>query len=137
MAVARGVSPEAVEAEYADRSGYARFKEDAGSAVAEYLAPIRERYEAIRPGRDAARIGPARGAEGPGDLIEDGRDRGRPHGPRAGLGGSVTPSAGSDDRPEERAAFAVELPVFSGPFTVLADLLLDQKIDVCDVRSRR
>lgn len=29
--------------------------------------------------------------------------------------------------------FAVELPVFSGPFRVLADLLLDQKIDVCDV----
>jgi len=30
-------------------------------------------------------------------------------------------------------AFAVELPAFSGPFRVLADLLLDQKIDVCDV----
>ncbi len=29
--------------------------------------------------------------------------------------------------------FAVELPVFAGPFRVLADLLLDQKIDVCDV----
>jgi segregation and condensation protein A len=36
---------------------------------------------------------------------------------------------------EERtdAGFAVELPVFAGPFRVLADLLLDQKIDVCDV----
>lgn len=31
------------------------------------------------------------------------------------------------------AGFAVELPVFVGPFRVLADLLLDQKIDVCDV----
>jgi segregation and condensation protein A len=30
-------------------------------------------------------------------------------------------------------AFAVELPAFSGPFRVLADLLLEQKIDVCDV----
>jgi segregation and condensation protein A len=29
--------------------------------------------------------------------------------------------------------FAVELPVFSGPFRVLADLILDQKVDVCDV----
>ena len=38
-----------LEAEYADGSGYARFKEDAGSAVSEYLGPIRERYEAIRP----------------------------------------------------------------------------------------
>lgn len=34
---------------------------------------------------------------------------------------------------EERAGFAVELPVFAGPFRVLADLLLEQKIDVCDV----
>jgi tryptophanyl-tRNA synthetase len=49
MAVARGVSPEAVEAEYGDGSGYARFKEEAGTSVAEYLGPIRERYEAIRP----------------------------------------------------------------------------------------
>jgi segregation and condensation protein A len=30
-------------------------------------------------------------------------------------------------------AFAVELPVFEGPFAVLADLILEQKIDVCDV----
>ncbi len=29
--------------------------------------------------------------------------------------------------------FAIELPAFVGPFRVLADLLLDQKIDVCDV----
>jgi segregation and condensation protein A len=38
---------------------------------------------------------------------------------------------------EERAApaapFAVELPVFVGPFRLLADLILDQKVDVCDV----
>lgn len=36
---------------------------------------------------------------------------------------------------EERGAgsFAVELPVFTGPFRLLADLILDQKVDVCDV----
>lgn len=33
--------------------------------------------------------------------------------------------------------FAVELPVFVGPFRTLADLLLDQKIDVCDVSIAR
>ena len=33
----------------------------------------------------------------------------------------------------DREAFAVELPIFSGPFRVLADLILDQKVDVCDV----
>jgi tryptophanyl-tRNA synthetase len=49
MAVAQGIGPEEVEREYADEPGYARFKEDVGAAVADYLRPIRERYEAIRP----------------------------------------------------------------------------------------
>lgn len=31
------------------------------------------------------------------------------------------------------STFAVELPVFTGPFRLLADLILEQKIDVCDV----
>jgi segregation and condensation protein A len=31
------------------------------------------------------------------------------------------------------AGFAVEVPGFSGPFRLLADLILDQKVDVCDV----
>src|SRR5438552_1416505 len=29
--------------------------------------------------------------------------------------------------------FVVELPLFSGPFRLLADLVLDQRMDVCDV----
>ena len=29
--------------------------------------------------------------------------------------------------------FLVELPVFSGPFRLLAELILDQKMYVCDV----
>jgi segregation and condensation protein A len=33
----------------------------------------------------------------------------------------------------ETTTFAVELPIFVGPFRLLADLILDQKIDVCDV----
>jgi segregation and condensation protein A len=37
----------------------------------------------------------------------------------------------TDERTD--TGFAVELPAFVGPFRVLADLLLDQKIDVCDV----
>ncbi len=42
----------------------------------------------------------------------------------------------SDDRARAEP-YAVELPVFVGPFRVLADLLLDQKIDVCDVPIAR
>ena len=30
-------------------------------------------------------------------------------------------------------AFTVELPAFTGPFRVLAELILEQKVDVCDV----
>jgi segregation and condensation protein A len=36
------------------------------------------------------------------------------------------------DRPET-GTFAVELPVFTGPFRLLTDLILEQKVDVCDV----
>jgi segregation and condensation protein A len=39
----------------------------------------------------------------------------------------------NEERTETAGSFAVELPVFVGPFKLLADLLLDQKIDVCDV----
>ena len=39
---------------------------------------------------------------------------------------SVEPSEGA-------STFAVDLPVFVGPFRLLTDLILDQKIDVCDV----
>ncbi len=49
VAVARGVAPEDVEREYAGEPGYARFKEAVGEAVAEYLRPIREAYDTIRP----------------------------------------------------------------------------------------
>src|SRR5438093_1342055 len=34
----------------------------------------------------------------------------------------------------QAGGFAVELPVFSGPFRLLADLILEQKVDVCDVQ---
>jgi segregation and condensation protein A len=43
-----------------------------------------------------------------------------------------TAGSGSAERPDG-GAFAVELPVFTGAFKVLADLILEQKIDVCDV----
>ena len=48
MAVVRGVTPEEIEQEYARGPGYARFKDDVGAAVAEYLQPIRTAYDAIR-----------------------------------------------------------------------------------------
>jgi tryptophanyl-tRNA synthetase len=47
LAVARGVTPEAIEAEF-DGSGYGDFKAAVAEAVIEWLAPVRERYEALR-----------------------------------------------------------------------------------------
>jgi segregation and condensation protein A len=41
------------------------------------------------------------------------------------------------DEPEVSSTFTVELPVFHGPFRVLTDLILDQKVDVCDVPIAR
>jgi segregation and condensation protein A len=34
----------------------------------------------------------------------------------------------------QEPGFTVELPVFTGPFRLLADLILEQKVDVCDIR---
>ena len=47
LAVARGTTPEAIEAEFAG-ARYGDFKVAVGDAVVEYLAPVRERYEALR-----------------------------------------------------------------------------------------
>jgi len=40
----------------------------------------------------------------------------------------------SEPQGEAAGTFSVELPVFAGPFRLLADLLLEQKVDVCDVQ---
>jgi tryptophanyl-tRNA synthetase len=47
LSVVRGVSPEAVEAEF-DGKGYGDFKGTAGEEIAEYLRPVRERYAELR-----------------------------------------------------------------------------------------
>jgi tryptophanyl-tRNA synthetase len=47
LAVVRGVAPEEIEREFAG-AGYGEFKAAVGEGVAAYLAPVRERYEALR-----------------------------------------------------------------------------------------
>jgi tryptophanyl-tRNA synthetase len=47
LAVARGVRPEEIEREFEGR-GYGEFKRAVGEAVAELLAPVRERYAELR-----------------------------------------------------------------------------------------
>jgi tryptophanyl-tRNA synthetase len=62
QAVARGVSPEEVESEF-DGSGYGDFKGAVAEAVVEFLAPIRQRYEELRPDEAALEEALTDGAE--------------------------------------------------------------------------
>jgi tryptophanyl-tRNA synthetase len=63
LAAVRGVPPEAIEKEYAEATGYAAFKEAVAEAVTAELAPIRERYEQIRPDQASLEAALAEGAE--------------------------------------------------------------------------
>ena len=62
LAVARGTTPDQVEADF-EGSGYGDFKGAVAEAVVEFLAPIRERYEQLRPDEPALEDALAAGAE--------------------------------------------------------------------------
>ncbi|MGH2956525.1 MAG: tryptophan--tRNA ligase, partial [Solirubrobacterales bacterium] len=62
LAVARETTPEEVEGEF-DGSGYGDFKAAVAEAVVSYLAPVRERYEELRPDETALEEALAAGAE--------------------------------------------------------------------------
>src|SRR5215210_4693129 len=62
LAVARGISEEDVEREF-DGSGYGDFKAAVAEAVVDYLAPVRERYEELRPAEAALEQTLTSGAE--------------------------------------------------------------------------
>jgi tryptophanyl-tRNA synthetase len=70
MAVARAVEPERIEAEFGGQ-GYGTFKEAVGEALVELLAPVRERYEQLRPDEAALREALAAGAERAGAIAAD------------------------------------------------------------------
>jgi tryptophanyl-tRNA synthetase len=61
-AVTRGVSPEDVEREF-EGQGYGAFKQSVGEAVAELLAPLRERYRELRADPGAIEAALRQGAE--------------------------------------------------------------------------
>jgi len=62
LAAVRGVAPEAIESEFAD-SRYGDFKVAVGEAVADYLAPVRERYGDLRADEGVLEGMLAQGAE--------------------------------------------------------------------------
>jgi tryptophanyl-tRNA synthetase len=61
-AVARGIEPAAVEAEF-DGAGYGDFKKAVAEAVVDYLTPVQERYAELRPDEAALEAILAAGAE--------------------------------------------------------------------------
>jgi tryptophanyl-tRNA synthetase len=65
MAVAQNRTPEDIEGEFAG-AGYGQFKAAVADAVVSYLAPVRERYNELRP--DEARIE---------SVLEEGAERAR------------------------------------------------------------
>jgi tryptophanyl-tRNA synthetase len=78
LAVARGVGPEEIEAEF-EGAGYGDFKKVVAEGVAEMLAPVRERYEELRPDEAALEAALAAGAERAraicGPVVAEVRDR--------------------------------------------------------------
>src|SRR5205807_174778 len=78
LAAVRGVQAAAVEGEFAD-AGYGDFKGAVAAAVIDYLAPVRERYQALR-GEEAAleatlEAGAARASAMAAQTLADVRER--------------------------------------------------------------
>jgi tryptophanyl-tRNA synthetase len=62
LAVARGTSEDEIEREF-DGSGYGDFKTAVAEAVVDFLAPVRERYDELRPDQDTLEETLTTGAE--------------------------------------------------------------------------
>jgi tryptophanyl-tRNA synthetase len=92
LAVARAVTPDAVEAELADARGYGDLKAAVATAVVDYLAPVRERYTELRADEDALEAilldGASRAREIAAATLADVRER-MGVGPAGGRGGHL------------------------------------------------
>ncbi len=70
LAAVRGTTPEAIEAEFA-QARYGDFKTAVAESVVDYLAPVRERYEALRADEPELERILAAGAEKAGVIAAD------------------------------------------------------------------
>ena len=97
LAVARGTTEDEIEGEF-EGSGYGDFKGAVAEAVVEFLAPVRERYEELRPDEAALEAGPrGRSREGARDRLGDSRRGALGDGHRARL----TPNVPLADPPSK------------------------------------
>ena len=129
MSVATGEPIDAIEARY-DGAGYGQFKEDVGEAVVALLAPIQERYRALRADEPSCAASSRQGAEQRARSVSARRSRrctsawassAPPERQRLEpdlvaerrhlVGGQLAPLARREpDRAEPRIAPAVEVP---------------------------
>jgi tryptophanyl-tRNA synthetase len=70
LAAVRGSTPEQIEQEF-DGSGYGAFKTAVADAVVAYLAPVRERYQALREDEGALEWTLAEGAAKAGAIAAE------------------------------------------------------------------
>jgi tryptophanyl-tRNA synthetase len=79
LAVVRGTTPAAIEAEYPGSQRYGDFKTTVGEEVAAWLAPVRERYLDLREDTEAIEeflaVGAAKAQEIAAGVVADVRDR--------------------------------------------------------------
>ena len=121
---------------------YGELKTAVGDAVAEWLAPVRERYAELRGrrgragGRCSRRGRRRRGRSPPASLRR--RPRGDGRGPGAGIrrperlaSGAMTERSGR--RPAVAAGSELDLDVFAGPFDLLLALVLREELDLLEV----
>ena len=98
LAVIRDVGPEAVEAEFEGQQ-YGAFKGAVAEAVVDYLRPVRERYEELRPDEQALEAALREGAgAGARDRVRDARRR-PPRDGRRAAGRSLLPMSVGRPRP--------------------------------------
>ena len=112
--------------------GYGEFKQAVAEAVVELLAPVRERYAALRADEEALermlRPAPRRRERSP-----------RPSGGRAPRDGRRPARLTRRRRPRptvspvRAAALDLDLEVFNGPFDLLLTLVLREEIDLLEV----
>ena len=136
LAVARGSTPEEIEKEF-EGSGYGDFKGAVAEAVVDFLAPVRERYEELRPDEaELERTLAAGRRKGAGDRLGDPRrrphgDRGRPA--RLGIWPASSASLSSVHRVTSVAQLDLDLDIFQGPFDLLLAVVLREEISLADV----
>ena len=132
LASVRGTTFEAIEREFAD-ARYGDFKVAVGEAVVEHLAPVRERYTALRADEGALEEILAGGAERAralaAETLADVRER-------MGVGpASVGPARLASGQVSATAVHRLELDldVFAGPFDLLLSLILREELDLLEV----